>query len=559
MKLDGRILASVAVIGALACVPAAAQAGTVSVEETHPTDPSGVNRSFVHFAAAAGETNAVSIVAAEPAAIEEEGVTTVLIVRDTGAPLSAGAGCTALAADTASCSLHGWHRQDAEYCGHDCYNPIPGTAWQREERIELGDGNDSFVSSLGGTYERSWPTEVNGGSGNDSITTGSGADVITPGSGDDFVQPGEGSNKVIADPTPDGNDTLNLGEHSKNVLDYSARTQSLHLAKQVIGAAGEADRIGVTETAIVKVIGGSGDDEFHGDGDQLYGGPGDDNLIGTPDAEVISGGPGDDTIRGGAGDDALYGGNGSDLVKGGGGNDRIEEFEGRRPNGPGGRPRSGNDRIYGGKGNDFMLAGPGDDVVDGGGGRDKLYGDYGNDTLAGGAGNDLLDGEEGSDTMRGGAGDDELLAAYNFKRSDARGGVDVGTDSLDCGPGADAAQMNAWDPTVDCEMRHLVRAVEVSKVGQDAATGTATLFFTAQPPETVNIGVGGKGVKPGTYVSHQSGSARLEGKLHVRAQGAALRKLRRTGRVSLVVSLTWKLFKKPAVTERLRVGLVLRR
>jgi Ca2+-binding RTX toxin-like protein len=559
MKLSRRILASLAVVGALACVPAAAQAGTVSVEETHPTDPSGVNRSFVHFAAAAGETNAVSIVAAEPSAIEEEGVTTVLIVRDTGAPLTAGAGCTALAADTASCSVHGWQRQAVEYCGHDCYSQIPGTAWEREERIELGDGNDSFVSSLGGTYERSWPTEVSGGGGNDSITTGSGADVITPGSGDDFVQPGEGENKVIADPTPDGSDTLNLGERSKNALDYSARGESLHLAKQVIGAAGEADRIGVAETAIVKVIGGSGDDDFHGDGDQIYGGPGDDTLIGSPDVDVISGGRGNDKIYGGAGGDGLYGGPGSDLVKGGAGSDQIEEFEGRRPNGPGGRPRGGNDRLYGDKGNDFIQAGRGDDLVDGGSGNDKLYGEEGDDTVAGGAGDDLLGGEEGSDTMSGGAGDDELLAAYNVGNANARDAVDVGTDSLDCGPGADTAQMNAWDPTVDCEMRQLARAVTVSKVSLDRTTGSASLFFSAIAPEAVKIAIGGKGVKPGTYASHQPGATQLEGTLRVRAQGAALRKLRRTGRVSLAVSLTWKLFKKPAVTERLRVGLALKR
>jgi Ca2+-binding RTX toxin-like protein len=558
MKLSGRILASVAVVGALACVPAAAQAGTVSVEEIPGAEPFAANRSIVHFAAAPGEANAVSIVAAEPAAIETEGVTTVLIVRDTGAPLRAGAGCTALAADTASCTLHGWHREEVEYCGHDCYHSIPGTAWQREEQIELGDGNDAFTSSLGGTYERSWPTEVSGGSGNDTITTGSGDDKITPGSGDDFVQPGEGSNRVIADPQPDGDDTLNLGEHSKNALDYSARSESLHLAKQVIGAAGEADRIGVTESAIVKVIGGSGDDEFHGDGDELYGGPGDDNLIGSPDAEVISGGPGDDKIRGGAGGDGLYGGQGNDLVKGGAGNDLIEEFEGRHQSGPG-RPRGGNDRLFGGKGDDFMRAGPGDDLVDGGGGKDKLYGEKGNDALAGGTGDDLLVGEEGNDTMSGGAGDDELLAAYNFKDSDPRSGVDIGTDSLDCGPGTDLAQMNAWDPTVDCETRHLARAVMVSKVALDRAKGTATLFFSAYAPEAVKIAIGGKDVMPGTYASHQPGSTQLEAKLVVRAQGAALRKLRRTGRVSLVVSLTWKLFKKPAVTEMRRVGLVLKR
>jgi Ca2+-binding RTX toxin-like protein len=559
MKLSSRILAGVGIIGALACAPAAAQAGTVSVEEVPGAEPLAANRSIVHFAAAPGEANAVSIVAAEPAAIENEGETTVLIVRDTGAPLSAGAGCTALAADTASCSLHGWHRQEVTFCGHDCYNSIPGTAWQREERIELGDGNDVFASSLGRTYERSWPTEVSGGSGDDTITTGSGDDKITPGSGNDFVQPGEGNNKVIAEPTPDGNDTLNLGERSKNALDYSARSESLHLAKQVIGAAGEADRIGVTESAIVAVIGGSGDDEFHGDGDKLVGGPGDDVLVGSPDADFISGGPGNDKIRGGAGGDGLYGGPGSDLVKGGAGNDQIEEFEGRSQNGPGGRPRRGNDRLYGGKGNDFMQAGPGDDLLDGGGGNDKLYGEEGNDAIVGGVGDDLLVGEEGGDTMSGGKGDDELLAAYNTKDSDPRSGVDVGTDSLDCGPGADTAQMNAWDPTVDCETRHPARAVTVSKVGLDRATGSASLFFYAYAPEQVKIAIGGKGVKPGTYASRQPGSALLEGKLVVRAQGAALRTLRRTGRVSLVVNLTWKLFKKPPVTERLRVGLVLKR
>ena len=56
-------------------------------------------------------------------------------------------------------------------------------------------------------------------------------------------------------------------------------------------------------------------------GNVVYGGNGDDCIVGTAANENLNGGQGNDVILGGAGDDTLNGGNGSDYLDGGPGND----------------------------------------------------------------------------------------------------------------------------------------------------------------------------------------------------------------------------------------------
>jgi Ca2+-binding RTX toxin-like protein len=458
MRPIDRILAGVAVVVALAAGPAAAQAGTVSVEEVPAREAGAFSLSRVHFTAAPGETNAVTIDLAPGLASEGGEGPTVVVVRDTGAPLMVGSGCSLLDAEAATCTLHRPHGvENSPGCGNDCFIPIPGSGWQDAERIDLADGNDTFFSSSGGIGLTGWPTEVDGGSGDDSITTGNGDDEITPGQGDDTVRPGEGQNRVIADPQPDGDDTIDLAEHSSDALDYSARSEPLRLFRHVIGGADEADRIGMVDLSIVEIRGGSGDDDFRALGEQLSGGPGDDTLIGTPDADTLSGDGGDDTIRGGAGGDRLYGGAGADVVSGGAGDDRMEEF---------GR---GEDRLFGGRGKDVIRSGPGpdsveggveadnidgeagDDRVAGGGGNDRVEGGPGNDEVDGGSGNDLLSGAAGRDDMRGGKGEDRLRAAYLDPSVGAKSGIDTAVDSLSCGPRKDIAVANPWDRVTGCE------------------------------------------------------------------------------------------------------------
>ncbi|MBJ7264751.1 MAG: type I secretion C-terminal target domain-containing protein, partial [Burkholderiaceae bacterium] len=78
------------------------------------------------------------------------------------------------------------------------------------------------------------------------------------------------------------------------------------------------------------------------------------------------------------GDDTLYGGKGDDIILG----------------------QGGNDTLYGDEGNDILYGGAGNDTLYGGTGNDTLYGGSGNDILVGGKGNDTLYGGSGSDTFK---------------------------------------------------------------------------------------------------------------------------------------------------------------
>ncbi len=62
---------------------------------------------------------------------------------------------------------------------------------------------------------------------------------------------------------------------------------------------------------------------------EISGGNGKDNLVGTDDLDLISGGNGKDTLLGLNGDDTLNGGNGQDLLIGGDGNDVLNGGNGR--------------------------------------------------------------------------------------------------------------------------------------------------------------------------------------------------------------------------------------
>lgn len=101
----------------------------------------------------------------------------------------------------------------------------------------------------------------------------------------------------------------------------------------------------------------------------LWGGGGNDKIIGTPFKDWIYGGDGNDHLIGGQGDDYINGGAGNDYISGYGGNDLI----------------------YGSSGDDFLLGDQGDDTI---------YGGAGNDIIVGGTGMDVIDGGDGFDTFR---------------------------------------------------------------------------------------------------------------------------------------------------------------
>jgi hypothetical protein len=223
------MLRTVALTALLACLalPAAAAASTASVDlDGHIT-----------VVAADGEENAVKIT--------REDVALPVGVWDKA--VSPGTGC--------------WNFAAYVQCGGG--SPV----------VRLGDRDDSLVFDDDQTDFLIGAADVEGGTGNDTITTAMSGDKVDGG---------------------EGNDTLDgfLG------------------ADTLTGGAG-ADRI----------AGSWG-------GDTLDGGPGVDTLIGGMDDDTLRGGGGDDVFRDNEGNDTVVGGAGVDEIKTGDGNDVIDLRDG---------------------------------------------------------------------------------------------------------------------------------------------------------------------------------------------------------------------------------------
>ena len=148
------------------------------------------------------------------------------------------------------------------------------------------------------------------------------------------------------------------------------------------------------------VFGGAGNDVMLGGAfdDKFYGGSDNDTLDGSGGRDQLFGGNGDDSLSGGTGNDKLFGGAGSDVLDGG----------------------TGNDSLSGGNDSDILLGGSGNDTANGGNGDDLIFGDEGNDRLLGAAGNDTIEGGAGRDTMFGGTGDDVFVFSRNDGRDEIR-------------------------------------------------------------------------------------------------------------------------------------------
>jgi hypothetical protein len=114
------------------------------------------------------------------------------------------------------------------------------------------------------------------------------------------------------------------------------------------------------------------------------------------------------------------------------------------------------DVFTGGPGNDQFSGGSGDDEIHGGGGADNLSGDGGDDRVYGEAGNDKVEGTNGADIVDGGPGNDQIYGDIascsvfcNFDPDQifARDGE---RDIVDCGGGADQAQVDSLDIVAFC-------------------------------------------------------------------------------------------------------------
>jgi VCBS repeat-containing protein len=168
---------------------------------------------------------------------------------------------------------------------------------------------------------------IRGTNGNDLLIGTSGNDNISGSRGDDIIHAGAGNDRVRGD---DGNDTL-YGDGGNDALD-GGRGNDVLLGgsgnDDLDG--GDGNDLMFGDDGNDDIRGGQGDDvAFGGTGnDELEGGDGNDTLSGDDGNDELEGGKGNDILAGGAGDDKLEGDEGNDVLTGGAGNDDIDGGKG---------------------------------------------------------------------------------------------------------------------------------------------------------------------------------------------------------------------------------------
>ncbi|WP_420012036.1 Hint domain-containing protein [Tateyamaria sp.] len=306
------------------------------------------------------------------------------------------------------------------------------------DTVEGGTGNDSidtgngeFLPDLGfpnddGTPAPGFPFGfaadenpdddldfVDGGDGDDTISTGDDADTIIGGDGNDVIDGGIDDDVIqgddSTDPTATGDDRI-VGGEGNDLIEGGSGDDTIYAGNDpVLGL----DQLNIEDDGSNPifsadprpdngkdtVFGGDGNDVIFGadDDDELFGEEGNDTIDGEIDDDLIDGGVGDDSLLGGQGNDTIFGGDDNDFIDGGRNADTLDGGD-------------GSDTIFGGNGADSIDGGEGDDVLDGGTGDDTLNGGGGNDSITGATGDDVIDGGAGNDTIDGGNGGQDIMS-----------------------------------------------------------------------------------------------------------------------------------------------------
>lgn len=339
---------------ALCAVPAAAPGATVNVRETPPS--SGDSGSAqLEFTAAPGELNVVTLVA--------DAARIAYVVRDTGAPLTPGAGCSAVDANTATCSsirLFTGATIDVGDLDDRVTTPLTSQASAATMRILGGAGHD-LLTGQGALYGGPGPDVLTGGAGDDLLYGGAEGDLLLGGDGDDRLD-GDGD---LGAEAPAATDQLDGGPGA-DVAGYAGRTSPVRVDlgdRAPDGAPGERDLLFTIEG----VEGGQAADVLAGGGgaNLLKGNAGDDVLIGRDGADRLDDGAGADTLYGGPGPDDLIASNPGDRAFGEDGDDVLSSL--------------GSNTLDGGAGDDvfgvgLVAAGAALPATICGDGRDRLIG-----------------------------------------------------------------------------------------------------------------------------------------------------------------------------------------
>lgn len=163
--------------------------------------------------------------------------------------------------------------------------PPPVNVINGSGTLNGGAGKDIITGSAGND-------KLVGFGGNDELYGGAGNDNLYGGDGDDLIQGGDGKDHVYGGA---GADTLNGGA-SNDYLHY------------------DSDTVGVTvNLATGRGYGGEAEGDIISGFENVYGGSGNDTLIGSSSVDILYGNGGNDRLEGGAKNDTLYGGAGADT------------------------------------------------------------------------------------------------------------------------------------------------------------------------------------------------------------------------------------------------------
>ena len=230
-----------------------------------------------------------------------------------------------------------------------------------------------------------------GGAGNDTLLGGDNDDVLIGGPGVDVLDGGSGDNILIQDGVAATSSVLSLfGDGLSNNI-----TVSRNAAGNLLLNGAVLPGFTVANTALIRVYGLGGNDVITLD-----------EAAGALPAAVLFGGTGNDTIIGGSGGDLVFGGTENDTLLG----------------------KGGFDLLFGGAGNDTLTGGDADDQMFGELGDDRFIWNPGDDT-------DLNEGGSGTDTVEinGGNGAEQFTTTANGTRvrfdrvTPAPFSIDIGT------------------------------------------------------------------------------------------------------------------------------------
>ncbi|MBC7985724.1 MAG: hypothetical protein H7X93_03515 [Sphingomonadaceae bacterium] len=187
-----------------------------------------------------------------------------------------------------------------------------GTSFSRGDDVLLGGGGDD--SLIGGSDLDT----LDGGAGNDTIEGGADPNTIHGGEGDDLVSGSGGIGSSISG--GGGNDTVFAGGNSTvfgGLGDDSIRATGAAVPLEIgMLSGGDGNDTISRNLNEFDIFGDDGNDLLEGGG-RLYGGAGDDTILGVDGrADLLFGGDGADLIQGGYRSDTLTGGLGADTLDG---------------------------------------------------------------------------------------------------------------------------------------------------------------------------------------------------------------------------------------------------